>query len=94
MPVNNCIMINILKKQSVLPILKQNIRLHLKGANLLEPIKIFAMPSTIKDRDIMAMFNGLLRLVKEKAQQEQCEKYLNLKLKYERLKYLYDKIKK
>lgn len=90
---NNCIMINIVHKQKTYPILKQNIKLHIKGVNKIEPVKIFSMPSKIKDSDINAMFNGLLNLIKEKFKQEQCEKYLNLKLKYERLKYLYDKLK-
>ncbi|MBQ7880549.1 MAG: hypothetical protein IJ358_01740 [Clostridia bacterium] len=84
-------MINTAKIIKFKPILKQNYKLTLKPLSRLENINIFAMPSKIKDKDIIAMFKGLLSLVKEKAQQEQTEKYLKLKLKYNRLKYLYDK---
>ena len=86
-------MINFLYKPGSYPVLKQNIKLHIKSVNKLEPVKIFSMPSKIKDSDINAMFNGLLNLIKEKFKQDECEKYLNLKLKYERLKYLYNKLK-
>ena len=76
------------------PILKQNIFLQLKPLSKLESIKIFAMPTKIQDKDIVAMFKGLLALMREKNQQEQTEKYLNLKLKYNRLEYLYKKSKR
>ena len=75
-------------------ILKQNLFLKLKPLSKLECIKIFAMPTKIQDKDILAMFKGLLALMREKNQQEQTEKYLNLKLKYNRLEYLYKKSKK
>lgn len=90
--VNYLSMIN-LAKNKILPnpILKQNIKFNLKALDSIESIKIFTMPSKIKDRDIMAMFNGLLTLLREKVQQEQSEKYLRLKLKYDRLKLLYYK---
>ena len=70
-------------------IIKQQIRLKLKPLSQLENINIFAMPSRIKDCDIKAMFNGLLALLGEKIKQEQTEKYLRLKLKYNRLRQLY-----
>ena len=76
------------------PILKQPINAKLIPLSKLESIKIFAMPTKIKDKDIIAMFKGLLALMREKNQQEQTEKYLNLKLKYNRLQYLYKKSKK
>lgn len=75
------------------PILKQNYRLKLKPIKSLENINIFAMPSKIQDKDIIAMFKGVLNLMREKVQQEQTEKYLKLQLKYSRLKYLYNKLK-
>ena len=62
--------------------------------NKLEFINIFAIPSRINEHDIHSMFNGLISLIREKIQQEQTEKYLRLKLKYDRLKYLYNKSKK
>ena len=65
------------------PILKQNIKLKLKPAAAIESVRIFSMPCKIKDTDINAMFSGLIRLVREKASQEQNEKYLQLKLKYQ-----------
>ena len=71
------------------PILKQKILFKLKPLSMLEDINIFAMPTRIKDSDIKAMFNGLLALLGEKIKQEQTEKYLKLKLKYNRLKQLY-----
>ena len=73
--------------------LKQCLQLKLSKIKRLESVDIFSMPSKINDKDISSMFNGLLRLLKEKIQQEQCEKYLRLKLKYSRLKYLYNKLK-
>ena len=75
------------------PILKQKCKLILKPLNRLENIHIFAMPTKIQDKDIMAMFKGVINLMREKIQQEQTEKFLKLKLKYDRLKYLYDKSK-
>ena len=71
------------------PIIKQKILIKLKPLSKLEGINIFAMPTRIKDGDIKAMFNGLLSLLSEKIKQEQTEKYLRLKLKYNRLKQLY-----
>ncbi len=73
------------------PILKQNIKFALRPLNELKTVDIFALPSRIQDNDIFAMFKGLLKLMQEKVQQEQTEKYLKLKLQYSRLKYLYDK---
>ena len=85
-------MINLANTQPILtPKLKQRLQVKLKAINRIESINIFTMPTKIKDRDISAMFNGLLALLREKVQQEQSEKYLRLKLKYERLKYLYSK---
>ena len=75
------------------PILKQNLRLKLKPLSSLNSINIFALPSRVQDKDILAMFKGLLRLMQQKAHQDQAEKYLNLELKYNRLKYLYNKSK-
>lgn len=87
-------MINLAIKNSYMPILKQStFSIKLKALKDLEYVRIFALPSKIKDRDIYAMFNGLIALLKEKIQQEQTEKYLQLKLKYNRLKQLYNKIK-
>jgi len=87
-------MINFAIKNSYTPVLKQNIfYIKLKALKKLEYVRIFALPSKIKDRDINAMFNGLVALLKEKIQQEQIEKYLQLKLNYNRLKKLYNKIK-
>lgn len=87
-------MINTANKLTYLkPILKQNVRLVLKPLTKLENINIFAMPSRIQDADIISMFKGVMRLMREKIQQEQTEKFLTLKLKYDRLKYLYDKLK-
>lgn len=70
-------------------IIKQKIYLKLKPLSRLESINIFTMPTKIQDRDITAMFNGLLALLSEKIKQEQTEKYLRLKLKYDRLNNLY-----
>ena len=75
------------------PILKQNILLKLKPILALNSVRIFTMPTRIQDNDITSMFKGLLSLLREKIQQEQTEKYLQLKLKYDRLKYLYLKSK-
>lgn len=75
------------------PFLKQQTVVKLKPLSSLDSVNIYALPSRIQDKDIMAMFKGLLNLLREKIQQEQTEKYLNLKLKYERLKYLYHKSK-
>lgn len=86
--INTAININNFK-----PILKQDILVKLKPLSTLEHIKIFAMPSRIQDKDITSLFKGLLTLLREKVQQEQTEKYLQLKLKYDRLKHLYQKLK-
>ncbi len=59
----------------------------------LESVNIFSMPTRISDKDVLSMFKGLLSLINEKSAQQQTEKYLNLKLKYERLKYLYSRLK-
>ena len=91
--VNYLIMINTAKLIKLKPVLKQNCKLILKPLAKLENIHIFAMPSRIQDKDILAMFKGVLGLMREKIQQEQTEKFLKLKLKYDRLKYLYDKSK-
>ncbi|MBQ8522357.1 MAG: hypothetical protein IJ458_01680 [Clostridia bacterium] len=87
-------MINLAFKPINTCYLKQNLRLHLKRVDKLESIHIFSMPTKIRDSDISAMFNGLLALLREKVKQEQNEKYLLLKLKYARLKSLYNKTKK
>ena len=92
--VNHLIMINVANKIQFKPILKQSYKLNLKPISKLENITIFTMPTKIKDKDILSMFKGLVMLLEEKAQQEQSEKYLNLKLKYNRLKYLYNKSRK
>ena len=87
-------MINTAKKLKIIkPILKQTFKLRLKALPSLENIKIFAIPTRIKDSDILAMFKGVISLIREKIQQEQTERFLNLKLKYDRLKYLYDRNK-
>ena len=49
------------------------------------------MPSRISDKDILSMFNGLLALLREKVEHDQMQKLLNLKMKYSRLKALYNK---
>lgn len=87
-------MINAIKLTTIKPILKQNIKLTLKPLHNIESVTIFTMPSKIQDKDIIAMFKGVMGLMREKLQQEQTEKYLKLKLKYSRLKYLYDKLKR
>lgn len=84
-------MLNIIHTNYI-PLLKRDIHLKLKPLNELETVKIFAMPSMIRDKDIMAMFKGLLSLITEKSKQEQTEKYLLLQLKYSRLKYLYNQL--
>lgn len=80
---------NLIMKNLHTPIIKQKTIFKLKPLSTLEEINIFALPSRIKDGDIKAMFNGLLALLGEKIKQEQTEKYLRLKLKYNRLKQLY-----
>ena len=75
------------------PVLKQHTPIKLKPLSALEHVKIFAIPSRIQDKDITSLFKGLLTLLREKVQQEQTEKYLLLKLKYDRLNYLYQKSK-
>ena len=87
-------MINPQHTNNYYPILKQKISVHLKPLNSLNSITIYSIPTRIKDRDIIAMFNGVSQLLREKIKQEYNEKYLNLKLKYDRLKYLYDKLKR
>ena len=80
-------------KPIVKPILKQHTKTRLKPLNKIEHINICTLPTKINDKDIMAMFNGIIRLVREKINQEQTEKFLKLKLKYDQLKYLYNKHK-
>ena len=92
--VNDCTMINTLPLTKFKPTVKQYIKLQLKPLAKLETISIFAMPSRINDKDIIAMFKGVLNLMREQIKQEQTEKFLQLKLKYDRLKYLYNKSKK
>lgn len=87
-------MINVAKVQYLNPILKNKQTLKLKALTKLENVHIISMPSKIKTPDITAMFNGLLSLVNEKARQEQMERYLRLKLKYNRLLSMYNKIKR
>jgi len=86
-------MINTAKLINFKPTLKQPIKLKLKPLTSLENINIFAMPPKIHDKDIISMFKGILNLVSEKIRQEQTEKFLILKLKYDRLKHLYNKLK-
>ena len=89
---NHLIMINTANKLNLYKrTLKQKCNLKLKPLKALETVHIFAMPTKIQDKDITAMFKGVLNLMREKIQQEQTEKFLTLKLKYDRLKYLYDK---
>ncbi len=87
-------MLNIVNKLNIKPFVKQPIYLKLKPMYKLESIHIFSMPTRIKDRDIKAMFNGLLGLLREKERQEQNEKYFQLQLKYNRLKQVYLNLKK
>lgn len=91
--VNYLSMLNTAKIIIHKPILKQDVRLILKPINKLESINIFTLPTRIQDKDIVAMFKGVLSLMREKIKQEQTEKFLALKLKYDRLKYLYNKAK-
>ena len=84
-------MINTVKKLLHKPTLKQYTRLKLKHIQKLENINIYTMPTRIRDNDIIAMFKGVVSLMREKIKQEQTEKFLSLKLKYDRLKYLYNK---
>ena len=74
-------------------IIKQDYKLRLKPLKQMEKLDIFCMPSKITNNDILAMFKGLLNLMREKLQQEQTAKYLDMKLKYNRLKYIYEKSK-
>lgn len=88
-------MINaVLHKNNRLIIVKTPLKLKLKPITKLEKVKIFAMPTKIKSKDINSMFNGVLALLNEKVKQEQSEKYLNLQLKYTRLQMLYNNLKK
>ena len=75
------------------PILKHPQYLKLTGLARLERVNITAMPSAISNSDISAMFNGLLNLIKDKLSHEQNAKYLQLKLEYSRLQYLYNKLR-
>lgn len=75
-------------------IIKQGYDIKLKSVDRLENVDIFCMPSKITNNDIMAMFKGLLNLMREKLQQEQTSKYLAMKLKYNRLKYIHQKSKR
>ncbi|MBQ3502194.1 MAG: hypothetical protein IJA72_00825, partial [Clostridia bacterium] len=60
------------------PILKQYTNVKLKAISSISSVNIFTIPSRIQDKDISSMFKGLLALLREKIQQEQSEKYLNL----------------
>ena len=72
--------------------IKQKIyNLNIKPIHNLQNVNIFAMPSKISNQDILAMFNGLMALMREKNEQDQMQKFLNLKMRYSRLKTLYDK---
>lgn len=72
--------------------IKQKVyNLNLKPLHSLQSVSIFSMPSRIRDKDILAMFNGLLALMREKNEQDNLQKFLKLKMKYSRLKNLYDK---
>ena len=86
-------MINSITILKIKPLLKQKLSLHLKPLKKLENVHIFAMPTKIQDKDIIAMFKGVMSLMREKIQQEQTEKFLKLKLKYDHLKHLYNKSK-
>ena len=87
-------MTNLKIKRSNISIIKQAQNVKLSKVSRLESINIFSIPNQIKNDDINAMFNGLLRLIKDSYQQEQNEKYLKLKLQYSKLQYLYNKLKK
>lgn len=95
--VNYLYMINLInitpKHQYKKAVLKQSLFFKLKSLHKLENIKILSMPSKIKDKDILALFNGVISLVKEKVAQEQTQKLITLKLKYNKIKYLYNKLK-
>ncbi|MFQ6724199.1 MAG: hypothetical protein ACLRFE_02570 [Clostridia bacterium] len=84
---------NNLAANLIKPTIKKPQKVALKPLDKFESIKIFAIPSRINDKDIRSMFNGLIRLIEEKARQEQTEKYLRLKLEYSRLKTLYTNLK-
>ncbi|MBO5721237.1 MAG: hypothetical protein J6R61_06925, partial [Bacteroidales bacterium] len=84
-------MTNLKIKRSNISIIKQAQNVKLSKVSRLESINIFSIPNQIKNDDINAMFNGLLRLIKDSYQQEQNEKYLKLKLQYSKLQYLYNK---
>lgn len=90
---NYLIMMNLAINKHFNPVIKQRLDIKLKGLASLNHIHIFAMPTRIKNNDINAMFNGLMGLIKEKVAQEYSEKYLQLKLQYSRLQYLYNKLK-
>jgi hypothetical protein len=87
-------MSNLKTKNLNTPIIKQPQNIKLSKVSRLESINIFSIPNQIKNVDITAMFNGILRIIKESCQQEQNEKYLRLKLQYSKLQYLYNKLKK
>lgn len=74
-------------------IIKQAYIVKLKPISGLHNVDIFCMPSKISNNDILAMFKGLLNLMREQLQQEQTAKYLAMKLKYNRLKYIHQKSK-
>ena len=65
--------------------------LSIKPIHKLQNINIFSMPSRISDKDVLAMFNGLLALIRKKNEQDHLQEFLTLKLKYSKLKTLYDK---
>lgn len=75
-------------------IIKQYYIVKLKPVSKLRNVDIFCMPSKITNNDIMAMFKGLLNLMREKLEQEQTAKYLAMKLKYNRLKFIHQKSKR
>ena len=87
-------MTNLKIKRSNISIIKQAQNVKLSKVSRLESVNIFSIPNQIKNDDINAMFNGLLRLIKDSYQQKQNEKYLKLKLQYSKLQYLYNKLKK
>ena len=74
-------------------IINQKLNIKLRAIHELQPISIFTLPTRINDRDIAAMFKGLINLIREKIKQEQTESFLQLKLKYQRLKFLHEKLK-
>ena len=87
-------MSNLKTKNLNTPIIKQPQNIKLSKVSRLESVNIFSIPNQIKNVDITAMFNGILRIIKESCQQEQNGKYLRLKLQYSKLQYLYNKLKK